>query len=63
MENKPCCKLVGIDGNVFAIIGNVSKCLRRAGLQSEAAEFFRRAMQQESYDNILQLCHEYVDVR
>lgn len=27
--SKPICKLIGTDGNVFAIIGKVSKCLKR----------------------------------
>lgn len=29
MENKPKCKLVGTGGNVFSIIGNVSKALKK----------------------------------
>ncbi len=33
---KPKCKLVGTDGNVFALLGTASKTLRRAGLGSKA---------------------------
>ena len=56
MENlKPKCKLIGIDGNVFIIIGAVNKTLEKAGLND-------KAMQQESYDDVLRLCFEYVDV-
>lgn len=29
--DKPKCKLIGGDGNVFAVIGAVSKALKRAG--------------------------------
>jgi len=63
MENlKPQCQLTGVDGNVFVIIGTVSKTLKRAGLNDKAKEFNEKAMQQESYDNVLRLCFEYVDV-
>jgi len=59
---KPKCKLTGIDGNVFVIIGTVSKTLRNVGLRDKAVEFSDRAVQQESYDAVLRLCFEYVDV-
>lgn len=43
---KPICKLVGTDGNVFAIIGAVSKALRRAGpnVQDRARSFGENEM-------------------
>ena len=59
---KPKCKLTEIDGNVFVIIGTVSKTLRNAGLRDKAVEFSDRVVQQESYDAVLRLCFEYVDV-
>lgn len=58
----PKCKLVGTDGNVFAIIGNVAKTLERAGLREKAMEFKKRAFASGSYDAVLRLCMEYVDV-
>lgn len=60
---KPVCKLAGTDGNVFAIIGNVRQTLIRAGLKEEAKEFANKALSSGSYDEVLQLCFEYVDVR
>jgi hypothetical protein len=60
--NKPNCKLVGTDGNVFAIIGTVSRTLKRAGQPERATEFAQRAMAQKSYDDVLALCWEYVEV-
>jgi hypothetical protein len=62
-SKKPVCKLIGRDGNVFAIIGNVQRALRKAGLNSRADEFGKRAMSSGSYDEVLMLCHEYVSVR
>lgn len=60
---KPACRLVGTDGNVFAIIGTVRRALRRAGMDGRATEFVQRAFASRSYDEVLGLCHEYVDVR
>lgn len=60
---KPTCQLSGTDGNVFAVIGNVAKCLRRAGLKDKAHEFNVKAVTEcSSYDEVLQLCFEYVEV-
>ena len=60
---KPACRLVGTDGNVFAIIGTVRRALRRAGMDGRATEFVQKAFAAGSYDEVLGLCHEYVDVR
>lgn len=62
MNEKPTCKLSGTDGNVFAIIGKVSRTLKVAGLKGKAAEFRSRATSLGSYDEVLQLCFEYVEV-
>lgn len=61
--NKPVCKLIGTDGNVFAIIGNVGKSLKRAGLKDEAKEFTDKTFECGSYDAVLRLASEYVQVR
>jgi len=58
----PKCKLVGTDGNVFAVIGTVMRALRMAGLRDRATEFSKRAMACRSYDDVLGLCFEFVDV-
>lgn len=60
--NKPECQLTGEDGNVFAIIGRVSKALKRDGQPERAKEFCDKATSQKSYDDVLNLCHEYVEV-
>jgi hypothetical protein len=58
---KSECQLTGTDGNVFAIIGKVSKALVKAGMRERADEFKKKAMSQKSYDDVLILLHEYVD--
>jgi hypothetical protein len=60
---KPVCKLVGTDGNVFAVIGRVRAALIGAGQPDQASEFVKRALGARSYDEVLQLCMEYVEVR
>jgi len=60
---KPPCQLVGTDGNVFAVIGAVGRALRSAGLHDRAAEFQRRAFGAHSYDEVLALCFDFVDVQ
>ena len=62
---KPACKLINEDGNVFAIIGAVKKTLRREGTP-ENLESFNAKLEElmkggGSYDDILVLIQEYVD--
>ncbi len=59
---KPPCVLVGGDGNVFAIIGSVMKALKRDGQPERAKEFQTKATSSGSYDEVLQLCFDYVEV-
>mgnify|MGYP006285603761 CR=1 FL=1 len=61
-SEKPVCKLVGTDGNVFSIIGLVIAALKNAGFGERADEFREKAFSAESYDEVLRLCMEYVDV-
>jgi hypothetical protein len=59
---KPEVKLVGEDGNVFNVIGRVSKALKGAGMKAESAEFTAKAFASESYDAVLRLAMEYCEV-
>lgn len=60
---KPVCRLIGTDGNVFSIIGRVKAALKEAGQGERAKEFVARAFQSRSYEAVLALCSDYVDVR
>ncbi len=62
MDEKPAVKLIGEDGNVFLIIGRVTKALKRVGQKERAQEFATRAMSSGSYDEVLGLLDEYVEV-
>lgn len=58
---KPVCENFGQDGNAFAIIGQVDKALRKAGLKEQSVEFKAKAFKAASYDALLVLCLEYVE--
>lgn len=59
---KPQCKLIGEDGNVFNIIGIVSRTLKDFGYEDKAVEFTKKAIKSHSYDDVLQLVMDYVEV-
>jgi hypothetical protein len=60
--SKPTVQLIGQDGNVFAIIGSVSKALKRDGQPERAKEFTEKALKSKSYDDVLSLVLDYVEV-
>ena len=58
--SKPKCHLTGEDGNAFAVMGRVSKALKKSGQGHLVPEFQKRAMSGD-YDNLLAVCMEYVE--
>ena len=65
------CKLTGTDGNAFALMGKVSKALRE-GLRKEGKESieitqiiseFRKEAMSGDYNNLLNTCMHYVEVK
>jgi len=62
IKNKPKCKLIGTNGNVFALAGRVTRALKEAGQGDKAKEFTTKLFQCGSYDEALQLMMNYVDV-
>jgi len=54
-------KLVGEDGNAFAVMGAVSKALRRGGRGDLVDEYRKEAMSGD-YDNLLRVSMNYVEV-
>jgi len=61
MSERITVKLVGTDGNAFAILGKVKKALVRNGQKEDAKKFFEEATQGD-YDHLLRTCMKYVDV-
>ena len=59
---KPTCKLVGTDGNAFALIAKVSITLKEEDSKEAADEFKNKAFACKSYDELLRLIMDYVEV-
>lgn len=55
-------KLVGTDGNAFAILGKVKKALRRGDVPAEDREAFLKEAMGGNYDHLLQTCMKWVTV-
>ena len=54
--------LVGEDGNAFAILGKVSKALKRAGYGDEVDQYMAEAMAGD-YNELLATTMRWVDVQ
>jgi len=55
-------RLIGTDGNAFAVMGAVSTALKKAGVPNEEISKFRMECMSGDYDNLLQTCMKWVDV-
>jgi len=60
--NHVIVKLVGEDGNAFAVLGRVSKALRRGGVSESIVEAFRNEATTGDYDHLLQTVMDWVSV-
>jgi hypothetical protein len=55
-------KLVGTDGNAFAVLGKISAALKKAGVpKEERDEFFNEAMSGD-YNHLLGTAMQWVNV-
>jgi len=59
--DKPTVRLIGEDGNAFAIMAKVIKALRDNNLSDKIDRYKKRALSGD-YDNLLQVTSEYVDI-
>jgi hypothetical protein len=59
---KPTVKLVGTDGNAFAILGACQNALRKAGRSDEVPAFLDEAMGGD-YDALLRTAMKWFDVQ
>ena len=64
--DKPPCKLIGENGNVFNLIGIVRRTLKQHHLDPAIKEFEKHlsVIMKEvgSYDDILNMFHKYVEI-
>ncbi len=61
-QQKPDCKLLGEDGNVFNLLGIASRTLRRSGLADQAKEMCDRVYSSGSYGEALCIIGDYVNI-
>ena len=54
-------RLVGEDGNAFAILGRVSKALKRAGVDRSDIDKFKAEAMSGDYNHLLRTCMAWVD--
>ncbi len=60
--DKPALKLVGRDGNAFAILGEARKVATKAGWSKEKTKEMMDKATSGDYDNLLCTMMEYFDV-
>lgn len=55
-------QLSGEDGNAFAILGKVSKAMKRGGVDKSEVDAFYSEATSGDYDNLLQTAMRWVEV-
>ena len=59
--SRPKLKLLGHDGNIFSILGDASRLLRRAGMSEQANEMADRVYKSGNYYEALGIISECVE--
>lgn len=59
--SRPELKLLGHDGNIFSILGDAARLLRRAGMSEQANEMADRVHKSSNYYEALGIISEYVE--
>lgn len=63
MNEKPRCKLIGENGNIYNLMSIAMKTLREHNQSEQADELFERITKTaENYDQALVIIMDYVDV-
>ena len=55
-------ELIGHDGNAFAIMGKVTKAMKRANIDKSVIEEYKKEATAGDYDSLLRVTMEYVEV-
>uniref|UniRef100_A0A6H1ZZV7 Uncharacterized protein n=1 Tax=viral metagenome TaxID=1070528 RepID=A0A6H1ZZV7_9ZZZZ len=61
-DKKPVVKLIGNDGDAFAILGRCKRALRAAGADDEYVTKYLQESSAGDYDNLLQVAMKYCEV-
>ena len=60
-SQKPAMSLLGMDGNIYAVLGQASMRLKEAGMQDQIDEMFQRCAASGDYYKALNIISEYVE--
>ena len=60
---KPTLKLVGQDGNAFAILGLAIRAAKQAGWTQQKIDEYKQKATSRDYDNLLRVTMEHFDVQ
>lgn len=60
---KPVVKLIGNNGNAFAILGSCSSAARKAQWSAEKVKEFQDKATAGNYDHLLRVVGEYFEIR
>lgn len=61
-DHTPEVELIGQDGNAFAILGKVSKALKKARADKEYVDSYLHKAMDGDYDHLLSVTMEYVNI-
>jgi len=61
-SSKPTVKLIGQDGNAFAIMGRIKQALKGAGADKEYIDKYISEATSGDYNHLLAVSMEYVNV-
>jgi hypothetical protein len=56
-------ELVNTNGNAFAVLGNVTKAMRKAGINEDERKLFMHEAMNGDYDHLLRTVMKWVNVR
>ena len=59
---KPTVKLTGVSGNAFAVMGVVSRALRKAGFPKEPVDKYMEESMAGDYNNLMRVAHKYAHI-
>ena len=62
-KKQPTVKLIGEDGNAFAILGRVERALKKAGYSRDETDEYLEEATSGDYNDLLSVTMEWVEVK
>ena len=62
-KKQPTVKLIGEDGNAFAILGRVERALKKAGYSRDETDEYLEEATSGSYEHLLSVTMKWVNVK